>query len=263
MREGERLQEAPFRSSDRCSDRHSGGVSLSSTSRGSSGLTPAFCRAGAGRAFLEQRLRRPRERARRLPQLRQRGQPLLICLPLRHIPQPDGHQDLEQVQGPIDRLRLQVPNHCGEHRRTLRLRSPLQQRRLQPQGVPASAASRFGGPRDGFIRPNRQTPISSTHSSARANAVPVGGRRSRSDSENREPSRVFSVAAMSPGSGDHHPLPRHPSLQFQLRVASSWASSAQRTRAGEKSWGSLVTASNALMPPSLASGSRVSSVPSG
>lgn len=49
----------------------------------------------------------------------------------------------------------------------------------------------------------------------------------------------------------------------QSRMASSWASSAQRTRAGEKSWGSLVTASNALMPPSLASGSGVSSASSG
>lgn len=100
---------------------------MSSTSHGSNGLTPTFRRASAGRAwtrlpalaasrafdspssvrklqFLEQRLRRPRERARCLLQLRQRGQPLLIRLPLRHIPQPGGHQDLEQVQGLIDRF---------------------------------------------------------------------------------------------------------------------------------------------------------------
>ncbi|WP_432088518.1 MULTISPECIES: hypothetical protein [unclassified Streptomyces] len=51
-----------------------------------------------------------------------------------------------------------------------------------------------------FRLPSRYAPISSTRSSARANAVPVvrvGGRRSRSSSENCEPSGVFSVATKS------------------------------------------------------------------
>lgn len=74
---------------------------------------------------------------------------------------------------------------------------------LDPNAYLASAAIRLGGICDSLSRPSRYAPISSTRSSARANAVPVvrvGGRRSRSSSENREPSGVFSVATRTPGS---------------------------------------------------------------
>ncbi|MEB3963299.1 hypothetical protein OKJ48_24095 [Streptomyces kunmingensis] len=74
---------------------------------------------------------------------------------------------------------------------------------FDPSAYLANAAIRFGGICDSLSRPSRYAPISSTRSSARANAVPVvrvGGRRSRSSSENREPSGVFSVATRSPGS---------------------------------------------------------------
>ncbi len=73
---------------------------------------------------------------------------------------------------------------------------------FDPSAYRASAAIRFGGICDNLSRPRRYAPISSTRSSARANAVPVvrvGGRRSRSSSENREPSGVFNVATRSPG----------------------------------------------------------------
>ena len=74
---------------------------------------------------------------------------------------------------------------------------------FDPSAYRASAASRFGGICDSFSRPSWNAEISSTRSSARANAVPVvrvGGRRSRSSSEYRRPSGVLSVATRSPGS---------------------------------------------------------------
>lgn len=75
---------------------------------------------------------------------------------------------------------------------------------FDPSAYRAKAAViRFGGICDSFNRPSWYAPISSTRSSARANAVPVvrvGGRRSRSSSENRERSGVFTVATKSPGS---------------------------------------------------------------
>ncbi|GAA1118730.1 hypothetical protein JBF12_00015 [Streptomyces javensis] len=58
---------------------------------------------------------------------------------------------------------------------------------FDPNAYRASAAIRFGGICDSFNRPSWNALISSTRSSARANAVPVvrvGGRRSRSSSEN-------------------------------------------------------------------------------
>ncbi|TXC97367.1 hypothetical protein FS847_12530 [Streptomyces sp. ISID311] len=74
---------------------------------------------------------------------------------------------------------------------------------FDPSAYRAGSAIRFGGICDSFSRPSRNEPISSTRSSARANAVPiirVGGRRSRSSSENLEPSGVLGVASRSPGS---------------------------------------------------------------
>jgi hypothetical protein len=74
---------------------------------------------------------------------------------------------------------------------------------FDPSPYRARVASRFGGTCDNRTRPSPNAPISSTRSSDRANAVPVvrvGGRRSRSSSENRAPSGTANVATRSPGS---------------------------------------------------------------
>ena len=83
--------------------------------------------------LLEQHLRRPRQGPRRLLQLRQRREPLLVRCPLRRADQPRRHQHREQVQGLIDRFGLKVAHHRGEHRRALGLCGPLQARSLGPQ----------------------------------------------------------------------------------------------------------------------------------
>lgn len=74
---------------------------------------------------------------------------------------------------------------------------------FEPNAYRAGTAIRFSGICDNSNRQSRYAPISTTLSSARANAVPVariGGPRSRSSTENREPSGVISFATGSPGS---------------------------------------------------------------
>ncbi|OKK14790.1 hypothetical protein AMK16_30130 [Streptomyces sp. CB00455] len=158
--------------------RHAGGTSLSSTSRGSSGLTPTFRRANVGR---------PRTPARtRMPALAASSA----------FDSPSKARNGRTVA-------YRFASAAGMATSALRFRRPLQQRRLRPQRVPGQRRHPVRGICDSLSRPSRCAPISSTRSSARANAVPVvrvGGRRSRSSSENREPSGVFSVATRSPGS---------------------------------------------------------------
>ena len=89
--------------------------------------------------------------------------------------------------------RSRAAHHRGEHRGPLgsSARSRLaafDPSPYRPSPYRASAASRFGGTCASRTRPSWNAPISSTRSSDRANAVPVvrvGGRRSRSSSENR------------------------------------------------------------------------------
>jgi hypothetical protein len=113
------------------------------------------------------------------------------------------NRDLPPTSGAGDRPRGCGEPECGP---------------CDPSVYRVSAAGRFGIC-DGRSRPSRNAPISSTRSSASTYAVPVarlGGRRSRSSSENRAPSGVFSsapgrrAAPVRPAGGPVLPQSRRP-----------------------------------------------------